>query len=701
MTKVFKIKGSVFPFGFGVALPAASWAWVLKYLMTRGYFEGLEDFVQDNSVWGSFNFLVGFLVVFRTSQSYNRFWDGCTATHKMRAEWFDACSALISFCRHSEESYVKINRFQRLLVHLFSMLHAVALAEIEDCNSEVLDDIMAYKFEVLDCKVFDDESLKAVRDSDCKTELVFQWIQMAIVDNIKTGVLSIPPPILSRAFQELANGMVAAHDAIKISCIPFPFPYAQTCDLLLIMHWILCPLVVAPWVTSEWWSFSFCFAQVFCMWTMNRIAVEIENPFGADSNDLDGEDMQMEMNRHLSLLLSPSTKKTPHLVFREGSRETHYSGWYSLMAAWEHVEEGSEPGEMRDLTYDATADSSHYATSQPRDTTSSTMTGARISSYSNNDMGASTSTRTGTASIGQGTHTEPASVHAGRPKIQRGPTWNRISVESISTPVIGYNGEPHKNDGTGLSKKPRVARSVRNYGNRKRTHEFSADFQRNMLQSIARSEEEDSIQLQRASLSSDYTRTTVGSMPEAKPRVEKSIRSEADGEQELNSLRLSGSDELKGSSGIHQEYEFCSLAPHDRKLSSITDSRLVAADSLISGVSFSERSSLGRHSNPRGSNQRASVASQAAAFEAITEDGDHDPEEVHQQQGGSTGSRSREAIGRGIVPRISRSTIISASGGAGGACEPVKEDILPEGDFHRTVSQSGSDHPSERGVHFE
>ena len=56
------------------------------------------------------------------------------------------------------------------------------------------------------------------------------WMQTLMVEHHVNGVLSIPAPILSRSFQELSNGMVAFHDAIKLSCIPFPFPYAQTRD---------------------------------------------------------------------------------------------------------------------------------------------------------------------------------------------------------------------------------------------------------------------------------------------------------------------------------------------------------------------------------------------------------------------------------------------------------------------------------------
>merc|ERR1719282_664079 len=193
------------------------------------------------------------------------------------------------------------------------MLHGVALAEIEDSNSNSFEHIEAFKYELLDIEGIDPISLQTIKESDSKVELVYQWIQQLIVENIDSGVLVIPPPILSRAFQELANGMCQFHEAIKISSIPFPFPYAQTCNWLLIMHWFVTPLVVSQWVTEPWWGAIFSFLQVFIYWCLNCIAVEIENPFGKDANDIDAQRMQTEINRHLLLLVEAPTKRTPHL----------------------------------------------------------------------------------------------------------------------------------------------------------------------------------------------------------------------------------------------------------------------------------------------------------------------------------------------------------------------------------------------------
>jgi len=351
LTNLCQMRGSVFPSAFFIAVPAAAISGLLKWSMDAGHWENLESsgfsndsILTESAVWSGFTFLVGFLVVFRTSISYSRFWDGCNSTHRLRAEWFDACSAACAFCRHSKADTATISKFRHTLIRLFSILHALALAEIEDSSTKDLSDIAALSANVIDVRGIDEDSLLTLRDCSAKVELVFQWIQELIVENIDTGVLSIPPPILSRVFQELANGMVAFHDAVKVSSVPFPFPYAQACDTLLVLHWVMTPVITCQWVTSIAWAAFFTFTQVFILWALNLTAGEIENPFGLDPNDLDGMQMQEEMNEHLLLLLQPSTIRTPKLADESVWEEP---GWEmrrgSLMGAWLSIDQGMGP----------------------------------------------------------------------------------------------------------------------------------------------------------------------------------------------------------------------------------------------------------------------------------------------------------------------------------------------------------------------
>mmetsp|Transcript_137313 Transcript_137313/g.238713 ORF Transcript_137313/g.238713 Transcript_137313/m.238713 type:complete len:318 (-) Transcript_137313:100-1053(-) len=110
--------------------------------------------------------------------------------------------------------------------------------------------------------------------------------------------------------------MVCFHDAVKISTVPFPFPYAQTCDVLLILHWLIVPFIVTQFVNKAVWGAIFAFVQVFTLWALNFIAVELENPYGQDANDIDGRSMQDEFNQQLLMLVHPDARRVPALVRR-------------------------------------------------------------------------------------------------------------------------------------------------------------------------------------------------------------------------------------------------------------------------------------------------------------------------------------------------------------------------------------------------
>lgn len=318
---VWQLQGSVFPSAARTAFPVAFIAATLSLLIQLNMLPNLDwlgidgKIAEDNGAFASFSTLVGFLVIFRTSQAYQRFWDGCTATQMMRAEWFDACSSVLAFTRTSKAPAEDVRNFQLLITRLFSLIHAVAFAEIEDTND--FETTGAPNFEILDLQSIDDQSLMALKECEHKAELVFQWIQNIIVDAHEAKIVSAPPPIVSRAFHELASGMVHYHDAMKISMIPFPFPYAQTCDVLLLVHSFITPFAMATWISRPWWAFILCFTQVFIFWCLNYTATELQNPFGTDPNDIDAAMLQKDMNEQLTMIVSFDAMRVPTLRTQE------------------------------------------------------------------------------------------------------------------------------------------------------------------------------------------------------------------------------------------------------------------------------------------------------------------------------------------------------------------------------------------------
>eukprot|EP00930_Biecheleria_cincta_P080231 TRINITY_DN6836_c0_g1_i2.p1 TRINITY_DN6836_c0_g1~~TRINITY_DN6836_c0_g1_i2.p1 ORF type:complete len:488 (+),score=77.35 TRINITY_DN6836_c0_g1_i2:99-1562(+) len=305
-----KLKGSVFPKALSYALPSALVALVLKVLQTLGYLDPESwSVMTDGSVYGGFTFAVSFTLVFRTSQSYSRYWTSATGVHQMRSEWFDACASLVAFVKVSKKPERERLIFEHTLVRLFSLLHGLALEELADLQDE--------NFPVLDIGGLAVEDLMAIHTPENdgkKVEFVFQWIKLYIIKALDSGLLSTPPPIVTRVFQELGLGLVHFHDVMQVVMWPFPFPYAQLSVLLIFVHMILTPLVIVQWTTRWWWSFILTLISVVCMKAIDCIAIELEMPFGEDPNDLPVEQLHDAMNKSLLLLLNPNSWKPPRIA---------------------------------------------------------------------------------------------------------------------------------------------------------------------------------------------------------------------------------------------------------------------------------------------------------------------------------------------------------------------------------------------------
>merc|ERR1712187_533846 len=89
----------------------------------------------------------------------------------------------------------------------------------------------------------------------CQVDAVYAWLNALIIDSLASGLLNIPPPILSRVFQELEKAMIEFNTVMQAMDIPFPFPYAQASAILVLMYALISPLIVSMW--SGHWIVAF------------------------------------------------------------------------------------------------------------------------------------------------------------------------------------------------------------------------------------------------------------------------------------------------------------------------------------------------------------------------------------------------------------------------------------------------------------
>ena len=99
-----------------------------------------------------------------------------------------------------------------------------------------------------------------------------------ISNRIKEGGMAAPPPVVSRVYQELSNGLLGFQQAQKVADIPFPFPYAQIVQYMQLAFVLSCPFVVISFVSSVIPAMIFTFLAVFCYVSLNEVAAELEDP---------------------------------------------------------------------------------------------------------------------------------------------------------------------------------------------------------------------------------------------------------------------------------------------------------------------------------------------------------------------------------------------------------------------------------------
>jgi len=261
------------------------------------------------NVLAGFTFILGFLVVFRSQTAYARWWEGGTLLQQLRGEWFNAFSNLMAFCNNAPERQHEVLEFQHRLVRLVSLLYCAAIQQVSTMENK--------NYEIIDIRDFNHDSLQFLMGAHDRCEVCLQWIQRLIGEANDTQVIKVAPPILSRVYNQLGNGIVNLNNARKITEFPIPFPLAQMITFMLLFHWGITAFVCAASVKTTFWSGLISFIVVFSFWSINYIAVELEQPFGDDANDLPLHDMQEDLNLSLGTLLQKQAQVPPTFNFKE------------------------------------------------------------------------------------------------------------------------------------------------------------------------------------------------------------------------------------------------------------------------------------------------------------------------------------------------------------------------------------------------
>lgn len=247
------------------------------------------------------------------------FWEGTDLGYQLVGDLSDGCSDLIAYCEGSKLEDEEVQAFQHLLIRLASLLSAVCFAELMGGGIAYEDPTVPTKFleyELIDFSGLDDDTRQFMLDGQGSPEIIYQWIQIAICRANNMGTFGVPPPVLTRAYQDLGLSMIRFHQAQKIVEVPFPLPYVVALQLLLITHWVMTPIVCSGWTDYTAWAVMFALTNTLSLWFFVGVAMEMDSPFKQAMFAIDSKALQRHLNHRLMAQLhtfegpQPSLKKT-------------------------------------------------------------------------------------------------------------------------------------------------------------------------------------------------------------------------------------------------------------------------------------------------------------------------------------------------------------------------------------------------------
>jgi predicted membrane chloride channel (bestrophin family) len=211
---------------------------------------------------------------------------------------------------HNMEDLVGADRMPRFKLrsppgeHWFSSYH--------DSNAELAKSGWEHEYELFELPT--DTEAEALKGSKDRVATVLYWIMFDLAE--ASHDLDVAPPLQTRMYQEFSSGMVGYVNALEITDVPFPFPYAQLCALLVIVFACFIPIYMACFTQSLIAGPILTFVVFETFWCINEVAKDLENPFGWSLNDIQLDDFHsrfLDFVGEVEIAHEAAISSSPHL----------------------------------------------------------------------------------------------------------------------------------------------------------------------------------------------------------------------------------------------------------------------------------------------------------------------------------------------------------------------------------------------------
>merc|ERR550537_1568694 len=321
-----------------------------------------------------FGIITGYLLIMRLQVSVQRWDHGMASAQKMETKWSDAFAQLAAFTACSRERHIAaghpeknliLDQAEKDLAHMFSLLHAVAVCSLcfgegqaygrqhdmgatafeyfdyvdlakgsmydiatrehhrLEEKAEKMGDRMNKKFWPFGLEVLghlQQRELDVLTGCNRQPHMVLTWLTRIISVLISDGLITIPPPIYSRVYQELSNGMLGYMQAYKVSVLPFPPPLTHISYALLVAIVVFIPVLIEKFTQAFVFTPVLTFTCTLGLCVMHVVTMQLEMPFGDDFIDLPLREMHQSFNSSILIQFQIHPDEHPINEYLESKR---------------------------------------------------------------------------------------------------------------------------------------------------------------------------------------------------------------------------------------------------------------------------------------------------------------------------------------------------------------------------------------------
>ncbi|WP_448380929.1 bestrophin family protein [Gloeomargarita sp.] len=241
----------------------------------------------------AYNLVLGLLLVFRTNNSYDRYWEG-------RKAWGQMVIALRNLARTMQVSIPVSNEVEwqakkRALHLLIAFPIAVKLHLRQNPDDQELTDLLS------------PEECATLAQVPNRPLYITLWLQDYLQKQVDQGRLdSNRAWELDDSMNQLIQGLTACE---RIVSTPLPMAYVIYLKQLILVYCLALPWSLKP--ELGWTMVLIVGVVAFILMGVEELAREIENPFGLDVNDLPLEELCATIRRNVTMILQFSAPQFP------------------------------------------------------------------------------------------------------------------------------------------------------------------------------------------------------------------------------------------------------------------------------------------------------------------------------------------------------------------------------------------------------